>query len=169
LDSLPSSKSELLDLIQTGRRQFLELISELSPEQFIAPGAVGDWSVKDLLAHILVHEQRMVRWVGEVLRGANPQVPQPFCMPEDELAQLNADIFRVNRSRPLLDLLRELDAVHAQSLALVAGAAEADLFDPSHYALREGEALCAAVAANTYEHDQEHSSELVEFIARAAG
>lgn len=164
MNSLPSTKSELLDLIQTSRRLFLEQISELSPEQFIIPGVVGKWSVKDLLAHHLVHEQRMVRWVGEVLRGGTPSIPQPFAMAEDALVRLNDEIYLANRSRPLLEILRELDAIHAQTLALVAGAAEQDLFEPCRFALRDGEALWAAIAANTFEHDEEHTRDLLALL-----
>ncbi len=158
----PFTRSALLDAIQTGRRRFLERISEFTPEDLVAPGAVGKWSVKDLLAHILIHEQRMLLWVGTTLRGGTPADPQPYSMPEEDLNRLNEEIYLANRDRPLLEILRELDSAHARSLALVAAASETDLFDPKRFHLQEGEALWEAVAANTYQHEEEHTRDLDE-------
>jgi len=46
------SKRELLDDLAAGRTELLSAIEGLSEEQMICPGVVGEWSVRDTLAHI---------------------------------------------------------------------------------------------------------------------
>jgi hypothetical protein len=119
-----------------------------------------------MLAHILVHEERMLRWVDERLGGRIPLAPQPYAMPEAELAELNRQIYEQNRDCPLEDVLAELDEFHALALDLVRGAAERDLTDPARFPLAGGEPLWEAVAANTYEHYEEHSRDLRAWLAK---
>jgi hypothetical protein len=160
------NKRQLLRSMQTGYARFRKLVDELDPAQLSAPGAAGDGSVKDVLAHILVHEERMLRWVDERLGGSLPIAPQPYGMPEEELAGLNRRIYEENRDRPLDEILAGLDEFHALALELVRATAEGDLSDPDRYQLDGGEPLWAALAANTYEHYEEHSRDLQAWLAR---
>ena len=68
------NRSKLLESIQNGYNLFKELLSELDEEQMTQPGVIGKWSVKDTLAHIVIHEQRMIRWTREMLRGEHPVI-----------------------------------------------------------------------------------------------
>ena len=130
------------------------------------PGVIGEWSVKDILMHVVVHEQRMARWMAVRLRGEEPDAPQPYGMPDDELAVLNERIYQENRDRALEDVLRDWEEAHAQALALVTEAVEEDLLDPHRFQLQGGEPLGAAVAANTFEHDEEHARDIRAWLAR---
>ena len=94
------------------------------------PGALGKWSVKDILAHILVHEQRMLQWMTQRLRGDYPVLPEPYAMPNAELDILNEHIYQDNQHRSLDDILRDLHRTHAEALRLVKTASEEDILDP---------------------------------------
>ena len=124
------------------------------------PGVIGAWSVKDVLAHIVVHEQRTIQWTTDTLRGATPVAPQPYDMPEAELTEANERVYRENRGRPLDDVLREFEKTRARVLTLVETAGEEDLIDPRRFRLREGEPLRAAIVANTFPHYEEHSRDI---------
>jgi hypothetical protein len=160
---------ELLRSIQEGYDQLKRLLERLSPEQADVPGAVGGWSVKDTLAHLLAHEERMLRWVDDRLAGRIPPEPQPYDLPEELLTAINRRIFDENHDRPLDEILADLDEFHALAIEMVRGTAEGDLNDPSRHQLEGGEALCVAVAANTYEHFQEHEGELLAWLAKQDG
>ncbi len=160
------NRRELLASMRSGYARFKKLLAGLPPEQMTVPGAVGEWSVKDTLTHILDHEERMLRWVDERLGGRIPLAPQPYGMPEEQLARLNRRIYEENRDRPLDEILAGLDEFHSLALDLVRGAAEGDLIDPSRFALEGGEALWQAMAANTYEHYEEHARDLRAWLAR---
>lgn len=153
-------QSERLESIQTGYGLFKALLDQLPPDQLTVPGVVGHWSVKDILVHIVVHEQRMIAWVSATLRGESPCGPQPYGLPEEPLAVINDQIYQENRDRRWEDLISALAEVHAQSLALVQQAQESDLIDPRRFNLEGGEPLWAAVAANTFEHYEEHARDI---------
>ena len=160
------SKSKLIEWIVCGHGVFKAMLAELSPEQMLLSGVIGDWSVKDILMHIVVHEQRMLDWLEERLRGSMPETPQPYDMQEDELAVLNRQIHLENMDNPLDDALYELDRLNERALGAVIRAAEADLIDSSRFCLKNGEPLWEAVAANTYEHYEEHSRDIRAWLEK---
>ncbi|MBN2115631.1 MAG: ClbS/DfsB family four-helix bundle protein [Anaerolineales bacterium] len=154
------SKPQLLASIQNGYDRFKELLVEFEGEQMQQAGAVGKWSVKDTVAHIVVHEQRMIQWMKERLHGEHPRLPQPYNMPDDELNKLNEQINQENRDRPLDDILRDLDRTHGEALRLVETSPEEDILDPARFRLQGGEPLWEAIAANTFWHYEEHAQDI---------
>ncbi|HET9913928.1 MAG TPA: ClbS/DfsB family four-helix bundle protein [Anaerolineales bacterium] len=154
------NKSKLRESIQNGYHLFKELLAEFDAEQMQRPGAVGKWSVKDIVAHIVVHEQRMIQWMNERLCGKHPVMFQPYAMPDDKLEQLNEEIYFGNLNRPLDDILRDLDKTHLEALRLVETSTEEDLLDPARFQLLGGEQLWEAIAANTFEHYEEHGRDI---------
>jgi len=158
-------KLTLLNSMQTGHHNFTAFISELTRQQMLQPGVIGEWSVKDILAHIVVHEQRMIDWIGKKLNGESLDGPQPYSMPDEALNRLNEQIYRQNRDRPLDDVLADLESVHLQALAMVDSAPGADLFDARRFSLQDGEPLCEAVAANTFSHYEEHSRDIRAWLS----
>jgi hypothetical protein len=158
------NQSELLESIQTGYKLFKALLAQVPTDQLALAGVVGQWSVKDIVAHIVVHEQRMIAWVSATLHGESPAGHQPYDMPEEPLAIVNEQIYQENRNRQWDDLMSDLEATHAQSLALVEQAQEADLIAPRHFRLQGGEPLWAAIAANTFEHYEEHARDIRKFF-----
>src|SRR5512138_2491194 len=130
------SKTKLLKSVQSRYRLFKELLAELDQAQMNRSGAVGKWSIKDTLAHIVVHERRMLQWMQERLCGEQPLLPQPYDMPEEELDQLNEKIYQENLHRPLEEILRDLDKTHEEAIWLVETSPEEDILDPDRFRLR---------------------------------
>ena len=154
------NKSKLYESIKTGYVKFADFLAELSCEELAQPGVIGHWSVKDITAHISVHEQRMVQWTKERLQGNVPKSPQPYDMPADELDQLNEQIYQENRIRSLDDILCDFDKKHVETLKLLETLVEKDIFDVSGFRLLGGEPLWEAIAANTFWHYEEHSQDI---------
>jgi hypothetical protein len=158
------NQSELLESIETEYKLFKALLAQLPTDQLTLAGVVGQWSVKDIVAHIVVHEQRMIAWVSATLHGESIAGPQPYDMPEEPLAIVNEHIYQENRDRRWDDLISDLDDTYAQSLALVEQAQEVDLIDPQRFRLEGGEPLWEAVAANTFQHYEEHARDIRNFF-----
>ena len=73
----PTTKEQLLALIHAERTKLDKKMDGLSPEEMCFPGAMGDWSVKDILAHLVDWEQRLAGWYEAGLRGDAPHLPAP--------------------------------------------------------------------------------------------
>jgi hypothetical protein len=146
------TKAELLDAIRVRRKRLEEALAQLGEDQMIQPGVESNWSVKDILAHIVAWEQRMVLWVGQALRGEVPAIPATW----DEVHRLNEQSYWENRDRPLAEVLADFQRSYAEALALAEAVPEEDLVDPGRFSWREGVPLARVVAANTCWHYAEH-------------
>ena len=54
------TKAEFLDRLRSGRAEWDALIAQIDEAQMTEPGVVGDWSVKDIIAHVTWSE-RVIR------------------------------------------------------------------------------------------------------------
>ena len=49
-----------LNEVQTANREWDALLTQISPERIILPGAAGEWSIKDIAVHVSWGENEMV-------------------------------------------------------------------------------------------------------------
>lgn len=145
------TKQELLKTIQKEREAFEAALAGLTPEQMTAPGAMGEWSVKDLIGHIAMWESQLVTALYAIERGVTPRLPRP-----SEVDAINAQSYAEQRERPLDRVLADWRAVHIQLLKHLNTVQERDLIDPKRWRWMEGEPLWKLVANNTFEHYAEH-------------
>lgn len=145
------NKALVLERIQTEQRRLEASLEELTQEQMEVAGVVGDWSVKDVLAHLVEWEQMFVGWYQAGLRGEVPQVPAPG-IGWGELDRLNRQIYAKHRDRDLDQILEEFRASYDKALATIQEMSEAEMFTPGRYAwLGEG-SLVNYILANTANH-----------------
>jgi uncharacterized protein (TIGR03083 family) len=152
------TKSELLGQIREERRQLEELLATLSPEQMLRPGTCGEWSIRDVLAHISAWERRMLAWTGSHLRGEPPDVPLPW-----DVERMNAEAHALGRDRPLADVLEEFRRSYRESLALAESLNEAQLQTVYAETWPMG-ALWTGVAANMNWHYKEHRADIEKWL-----
>lgn len=67
--SKPTTKAQPQAEIEQERQALEELLTTLSPEQMNQPAVVGEWSVKDVLAHLSEWETMWLRWFADGLAG----------------------------------------------------------------------------------------------------
>jgi hypothetical protein len=149
------TKQKILELMRSEREALEKTLAALSEAQMTQPGVQDAWSVKDILAHIVDWERRMVRWIQESLRGEVPQRPAPG-MTWDDLDRLNERTYLSNKDRALDEVRADFQRSYRRSLQVVESLSESDLIDPRRFAWREGDPLWHMVAANTWWHYKEH-------------
>lgn len=145
------TRAALLERIANERRSLEALLAELSPAQMTAPGVIGRWSVKDILAHLAAWEALFIGWYQAGLRGETPELPAPG-FTWRTIDALNEQISQQHRSQPLAEVRAWFDASHQQFLALVREIPEADLFSKPHYAWQGKYRLVTYVQANGNQH-----------------
>ena len=117
-------------------------------------GVVGEWSVKDVIAHITWHEREMVG----VLRARALVGSDLWNLPLD---QRNAAIFEQNRHRPLSDVLTEAQQIFPHLVELVQTLDDQDLIDPSRFAQMPADwQPWQVIASNSFEHYRAHIPDL---------
>jgi hypothetical protein len=58
-------KAEVIDRLRTTRGELEELLAAMTSAQMQRPGVAGDWSVKDVLAHILWYAREELELIRE--------------------------------------------------------------------------------------------------------
>lgn len=120
------NKTQLLDLIQTARADFEALLAGIPEAWMTEPGVEGQWSIKDLIAHIAWGERESLGVAqAHALVGS-----ELWRLPEDAR---NAAVFEQNRSRELREVLADSRRVFQQYLEAIAALSEEDLNDPSRF------------------------------------
>lgn len=144
------NKAIFLETLQTGRAQWEALLAKVDQARMSEPGIEGEWSLKDIIAHIAWYEREMVGILQtRALVGSSLWV-----LPN---AERNAAIFDQNRDCSLSEVLSEAQRVHAELLQASHGLAEEDLIDPNRYRDMPADWNPWKVFAdNSYEHYAAH-------------
>ena len=151
-----TTKTEVLDRIRVGRVQIAAQWVGLSEDEMLRPGMHGGWSVKDLIAHLVFWERRMVEHTPGLMDGQR--------LPSYELDELNAQVYADNRDRSLDDLRADFLALLPQIEAMVKGLPDGAL-DRKLDAL-DGAALWEFIAGDTFGHYEEHLDALQAWSAQ---
>ena len=113
-------KSELLKWLQTAYRQWEALLQQIGPNRMDQPGVNGDWSMKDIVAHLTGWNRRLVAHVQAAGRG-EPEPPPPWPADLQTEDEINAWIYESNRGRSVREILDESRQDFQQLIAVIEG------------------------------------------------
>src|SRR5215212_1400965 len=127
---------ELIALIrETGTRMEL-LLAQLSVAEMNQPGAVGVWSVKDVLAHLAFWERYAVDTLRAVARGEAPALSA-----DDETERKNASVVAQYYQRSLSAVLADWQQAREELLDALEGLDDEMLNDPDYFPWSAGRTL----------------------------
>ncbi len=154
------SKAELLRRMDRSFQRFDTLLSRMEIYDVEAGGVCGEWSVKDIVAHLIAHEQRAL---GELRAAKNGDPVPPLPADNDSF---NAGAVFACRTMPF-DLVRDQwHRSYRRVVEVVEGLDEAD-FDPQGEIARAlDDSIDGALANNTYEHYDAHGAQIAAWLER---
>jgi uncharacterized protein (TIGR03083 family) len=158
------SREELLGALQASRDETLAAIDGLSESALTKPGVVEGWSVKDVLEHVATWEAEVLKALGQARLGKRPTIND---LTGAEVDEENARWQAAARNKPLERVLADLEAVRQQTIKQVEKLTEADLGEPPKYDWLKNETLEHFIADETYEHEREHTVQILAW--KAAG
>ncbi len=145
------TKEELIESIRATRELLERKFSKLTPEQMVWPGSMDNWSVKDILAHLVDWEQRFIGWYKAGLRGEVPETPAPG-MTWRELPKLNQEGYEQHNDESLEHVLEQYEKSYLEILEIVEGMEEEEIFEARYYEWTGNSSLLSWIAANTSSH-----------------
>lgn len=151
------TKTELLANIEVAWDELQTAIDGLTEEQMTRLPVSGDWTVKDILAHLAVWLSRLVTDLFKIERGFAPNADSTPA----QVDALNARFYEEQRDRPLERILDDLYGVHEALLSRLESLPDAVLSDPKKYRWMKGRPLSALVAEDSFEHYREHTPEIL--------
>jgi hypothetical protein len=155
----PADTAALLDQIRTDRAKLEDALARVSSTRLEEPGAMGNWTVKDILAHITAWERRLDDWLA-----ANQRPP----LSGEIIEQLNQGRYEVDRERPLADVQADFDRIHQSVVQRIGHFLGDDVETPLPVEGRDGPGSPAwrLIAACTYLHYEEHIELLDHWLAQ---
>jgi hypothetical protein len=158
-----TSKAQLLDDLQSEQAGWEALLAEIGEEHMTQPGVAGEWSIKDVVAHLTAWRRRTVgRFQAALRHEPSPPPPWPSQLQTDD--EINAWFYAADRDRSLADVLNESRDVFQQLVETLAAFPEADLQDPTRFPWLEGEPLSGAAFFGHF-HD-EHEPDMRAWVER---
>jgi hypothetical protein len=150
------NKVELIQRIETDWARLQASLDGLSEEQLHTPGVVGEWTIKDVLAHIAAWQTRLISAMFKAERGLAPDMTEPGMTVD----KLNAQWYREMKDRSFDQVWEDLDASYHQILARLENWPEKDLFEPKRFKWMKGEPFERYIAGDSYEHYVEHAGHI---------
>lgn len=151
-------KEELIRRIESAQADFLEVLADVPEHLAETPNAIGEWSLKDLLAHLIAHEQRALAELKAARKGDKPTLPL------DDNDAFNAHAVESLLTRTFATVQADWLQSTAQVISAVKSMSD-DEFDPSSSVCEcLDDSVDGALANNTYSHYAEHLPELEAWL-----
>src|ERR1044071_6626312 len=117
--SLASWRRRAIRRIEAVRRSTLAFIERLPEDEIVRPRTIDQWSVKDVLAHLMSCDEETVRRFELIARGRGDRIFWFESMADAD--RFNARTVRAARRLTLSALLRRMARAHDVLLELLAG------------------------------------------------
>jgi len=113
-------KTELLSWLQEEYQQWEAFLDQIGPTRMNQTGVNGDWSMKDIVAHLNGWNQWLLaRLKAAQRREAEPPPPWPAELQSED--EINAWIYESNQGCTVSEVLDETQQVCLQLLAVIEG------------------------------------------------
>lgn len=149
---------EIITRLNAVQQELMDAIAGLSGETMLEPGVNGEWSVKDILAHLSAWEAELVRLLWQARQGKRPTTIH-FSKDRD-IDKTNLTWYNERKERPLEFVLEDLQAVRKQTIRRLAEFTDKELTDPLAFKWLRGYPLWEWIASDTFGHVPEHISQI---------
>jgi len=129
----------------------------LSDSQLTEPGVTGDWSVKDILAHVTTWEGEALKHLPLIIAGGRP----PRYVRYGGIDAFNAKTTEEKRGLSLPEVLRQLDDTHGRLIDFVQRTPEAQFTRDTRFRRR--------LRLDTYSHYPKHAEAIREWREQRLG
>jgi hypothetical protein len=158
-----------LAAIDQERSAWEDLLGRIGESRMLEPGPMGEWSLKDLLAHLAAWSDRRLDRLEAAAHGQDEPAPSWPAGLDDEHA-INEWVHGQTAERLLGEVVEEFRQGFARLAAVVQMLPEDALNDPRRFPWLEGESVGSAIVSGSWFshwHD-EHEQELREWLERSA-
>lgn len=155
-------KSDFLSAVKKGHADFLKSFEGLSHDALVEPGAVGKWSVKDVISHVSMWKAEAIRLLYFAQQDEVP--PRPYR--SKDIDHINEEWYQAASSRTVEQVMADYHGVSKQLLKRLEALPEKHWDRPESYPWLQGETIQKIVADNSFDHEDEHAAEIKDWRER---
>jgi len=159
----------VLAAIERERQAWEMLLAEVGESRMLEPGPMGDWSFKDLIAHLDGWRARGLQRMEAAIAGQpEPPAPWPARLETDD--EINTWIYERNKDRLLGEVINESRESFARLSEIVQRLPDEALSDSDYFPWLEGNALGPAIENGDYfgHLHEEHEPAVRRWLSEAA-
>jgi hypothetical protein len=158
------TKEHILAALKEQLHHWEKLLEGLNEEQLTIPRLDGNWSVKDVMAHLWGWQQISIARLEAAVFNREPELPKWTSELtedwEEDVDQANAWICETQHPKSWSEIYQSWREGFLKLLDLAASIPEKDLLDGSRYWWLKGYSLAFVLVAS-YDHHQEHLERLI--------
>ena len=147
-------KYQVLKKLEEAWAEIKESYAGLSDAQVMEPGVTGDWSVRDILGHVITWEEEALKYLPLILNAGRP----PRYIQFGGIDAFNAQMAELKRDLALSDILRQLDETHDRLIDYLQSVPEEQFTGETRFRRR--------LRLDTYSHYPLHASAIREWRER---
>ena len=156
-------RAEILSQLNSEQKEWEELLGEIGKDRMEEPGVAGEWSIKDVVAHLTAWRRRTVGRLEAAARGEpEPATEWPANLKEDD--DINAWFHERDRAKSVSQVLSESRRVFEQLASAVEKLPEDVLADPARLPWLQGAPITGASFFSHF-HD-EHEADMRAWLSR---
>jgi uncharacterized protein (TIGR03083 family) len=160
------TKARLLAELRAARSEWDALMAAVPEERMTEPGAAGDWSVKDVIAHLTSYDRWFVRASEAHFRSELPPLDGTEGMSFEERNQF---LYRQAQQRPLAEVLAESHEVFQRLLEVVEAHTEEFLTQPQQFeGVPEPILVWKILQGDGYAHYRDHMPSIRAWLEQSA-
>ena len=110
---------QLLKQLDKAWQAFHESFAGLTPAELEQPGVIGDWSVKDILAHVTSWDNEALKHLPLVIKGGRPE---RYSVKYGGINAFNAQMIEQKRGLSLATIVKEFEETHRRLLEFIESA-----------------------------------------------
>ncbi len=152
LDRGPEQLTALAEELTRARQEFIDALADVDPALLTAPGLAGEWSAKELIAHVGY-------WVGhaaEAIHHAEQRRAQEFGADDLGVDERNAVVARVAKETDLRNVQQREELAYQALLTAVTRMDPAWLEDRVSY----GDTIELVIRDDGADHYREHTADV---------
>jgi hypothetical protein len=149
------NRQQLLKKLHKAWAEIKESYTSLSDSQLTEPGVMGDWSVKDILAHVTTWEQEALKHLPLIIKGARP--PR-YSTQYGSIDAFNALMMERKQDLSLADVLQQQEATHRRLIDYLQSVPEELFTREARFRHR--------LRLDTYSHYPKHAKAIREWRER---
>jgi hypothetical protein len=162
-----TTKTSLLERIDRGLAGWEALLADVGEERMEQRGAAGDWTFKDVVAHLNAWREWSLTKLAAAGTGDVPSPPWPAGMEEESdegTDAINAWFYERDHDLPVKAVIAESREQLRQMRAAVEALPPEELFETGRFAWLADYPL-SAVIDGSFEHLEEHEQMIREWLA----
>ena len=137
---------QLLKRLDDAWAAFTSSYADLSDMQMLEPGVTGNWSVRDILAHVTTWEEEALKHLPHILKGGTP--PR-YSITYGGIDAFNALQTERKKSLSLSEVLGEQSEIHSRLIDFIGTVPETQFINETPFRHR--------LRLDTYGHYAKHS------------